>query len=53
MPPEDNSNTQLKTPLDTIVRAITNRGADVEIRESKDGYKIYEVKRRLIATIKK
>lgn len=52
MPPEKTQE-QSKTQLDTIVNAITNRGADVEIRESKDGYKIYEVKRRLIATIKK
>lgn len=51
--PTDKTQEQSKTQLDTIVNAITHRGADVEIRESKDGYKIYEVKRRLIATIKK
>ena len=35
------------------IQVILSRGSNIEIRQSKDGIKIYEVKKKVIKTINK
>ena len=37
--------------IQTIIDTIIKRGNDVQIQRYKGGYKIFEVKKRLIATV--
>ena len=37
--------------LQKIIDAVIKRGHDVQIQKYKDGYKVFEVTRRLIATV--
>lgn len=38
--------------LEEIIKQVHGRGNDIEIRETKEGKKVYEVSRKLIGTIK-
>lgn len=52
----DNNQTQLsakKSRIEQIIEAVTARGNNVEFHESKDGLKVYEVSKKLVATLKK
>lgn len=37
--------------LDAIVKEVTERGNDVEIRHSKNGVRIYEVSKKLVGEL--
>lgn len=37
--------------VEELAREIIRRGYDVEIRQGKDGIKVFEVKKTLIATL--
>lgn len=42
-----------KSRIERIVETVTSRGNSVEFHESKDGIKVYEVSKKLVATLKK
>lgn len=42
-----------KKSLDVLADEITARGNDMEVRHSKDGIKVFEVKRQLCAVFKR
>lgn len=47
-----NGNTAVKTPvstIDKIAREITARGNDVEVRTCREGLKIFEVSKKVVA----
>lgn len=37
--------------LETLAKEIIARGNDMEVRSSKDGIKVFEVRKKLVATI--
>ena len=42
-----------KKPLDVLADEITARGNDMEVRHTKDGIKVFEVKRQLCAVFER
>lgn len=42
-----------KSRIERIVETVMARGNSVEFHESKDGIKVYEVSKKLVATLKK
>lgn len=52
--PQKTENVSVKTPvsnLDKIAREITSRGNDVEVRTCREGIKIFEVTKKVVAVL--